>query len=243
MADARCGPFGVVAAAFLGGGQPSRFRPAAERYRKWYRSAASSVDMPKRVSHRALPNIVTLDNMRYTRYTRNPGIARVLAGMGWVRELNEDVGRIYDEIQAFFLRDPSYSESNDAAVLLTLENNIATRVVRRQGADPQGGTRAGRRGPHRLRARGSAIRLLQRQGEGRRPRRGVRPQRQVREEGPEGPRGKAAPGVARVEFERPVPVLSPFVTASGLFRAGRGCSELVGVGRSCSELLGLSRRP
>lgn len=75
--------------------------------------------------------------MRYTRYTRNPGIARVLAGMGWVRELNEDVGRIYDEIQAFFLRDPSYSESNDAAVLLTLENNIATRVMRRQGADPQ----------------------------------------------------------------------------------------------------------
>ena len=26
MADARCGPFGVVAAAFLGGGRPSRFR-------------------------------------------------------------------------------------------------------------------------------------------------------------------------------------------------------------------------
>lgn len=36
-----------------------------------------------------LPNIVTLDNMRNTRYSRNPGIARVLAEMGWVRELNE----------------------------------------------------------------------------------------------------------------------------------------------------------
>ena len=29
-----------------------------------------------------LPNIVTLDNMRNTRYSQNPGIARVLAEMG-----------------------------------------------------------------------------------------------------------------------------------------------------------------
>jgi ATP-dependent DNA helicase RecG len=79
-----------------------------------------------------LPNIVTLDNMRFTRYSRNPNIARVLAEMGWVRELNEGVQRIYDEMHAFFLRDPVFSEPNDASVMLSLDNNIATRALRRR---------------------------------------------------------------------------------------------------------------
>lgn len=79
-----------------------------------------------------LPNIVTLDNMRTTRYSRNPNIARVLAEMGWVRELNEGVQRIYDEMQSFFLHDPEFSEPNGASVLLTLENSITSRVLRRE---------------------------------------------------------------------------------------------------------------
>lgn len=81
-----------------------------------------------------LPNIVTLDNMRNTRYSRNPGIARVLAEMGWVRELNEGVQRIYDEMQGFFLHDPIFTEPNDASVMLTLENSITSRVMRNQDA-------------------------------------------------------------------------------------------------------------
>lgn len=81
-----------------------------------------------------LPNIVTLDNMRNTRYSRNPGIARVLAEMGWVRELNEGVQRIYDEMQSFFLHDPIFAEPNDASVMLTLENSITSRVMRRDDA-------------------------------------------------------------------------------------------------------------
>ena len=81
-----------------------------------------------------LPNIVTLDNMRNTRYSRNPGIARVLAEMGWVRELNEGVQRIYDEMQSFFLNDPIFTEPNDASVMLTLENSITSRAMRRDDA-------------------------------------------------------------------------------------------------------------
>ena len=46
------------------------------------------------ISPGALPNIVTLDNMRTTRYSRNPRIARTLVEFGWVRELNEGVQRI-----------------------------------------------------------------------------------------------------------------------------------------------------
>lgn len=81
-----------------------------------------------------LPNIVTLENMRHTRYSRNPGIARTLAEFGWAKELNEGVQRIYDEMQQFFLEEPKFSEPNDMSVLLTLENNIVARELRRYDA-------------------------------------------------------------------------------------------------------------
>ena len=42
-----------------------------------------------------LPNIVTIDNIRETRYSQNPRISRVLTEFGWARELNEGVKRIY----------------------------------------------------------------------------------------------------------------------------------------------------
>lgn len=45
-----------------------------------------------------LPNIVTLNNMKYTRYSRNPKVARVLSDFGYVRELNEGVKRIYNTL-------------------------------------------------------------------------------------------------------------------------------------------------
>lgn len=77
-----------------------------------------------------LPNIVTLENMRHTRWSRNPIIARTLTEFGWVREMNEGVQRIYDEMAEFFLNDPVFSEPNNASVLLTLENSITSRVLR-----------------------------------------------------------------------------------------------------------------
>lgn len=81
-----------------------------------------------------LPNVVTLENMRHTRWARNPIIARTLTEFGWVRELNEGVQRIYDEMASFFLNDPIFEEPNDASVRLTLENSITSRVLRRRDA-------------------------------------------------------------------------------------------------------------
>lgn len=78
-----------------------------------------------------LPNIVTLENMKYTRWSRNPTIARTLVEFGWVRELNEGVQRIYDEMASFFLREPTFSEPNGVSVRLTLENSATSRVLRR----------------------------------------------------------------------------------------------------------------
>lgn len=86
------------------------------------------------ISPGALPNIVTLDNMRTTRYSRNPSIARTLVEFGWVRELNEGVQRIYTEMQNSLLGDPVYSEPGKTKVQLTLENNIVARTVRRSEA-------------------------------------------------------------------------------------------------------------
>lgn len=77
-----------------------------------------------------LPNIVDLKNMRYTRYSRNPMIARVLSELGWVKELNEGVKRIYEEMENFFLKEPEYSEPNSNSVLLRLDNNYVMRQIR-----------------------------------------------------------------------------------------------------------------
>lgn len=77
-----------------------------------------------------LPNIVTIDNMKNTRYSRNPRIARVLSEFGWVKELNEGVKRIYDEMELSYLKFPTYSEPNGNSVLLVLENSITSRQLR-----------------------------------------------------------------------------------------------------------------
>lgn len=79
-----------------------------------------------------LPNIVTVENIRETRYSRNPRISRVLTDFGWVRELNEGVKRIYADMEKFFLDDPVYSEPAGQAVRLTLKNNIVMRNIRRK---------------------------------------------------------------------------------------------------------------
>lgn len=81
-----------------------------------------------------LPNTVTLDNMRETRYSRNPRIARTLVEFGWVRELNEGVKRIYTEMQNMLLNDPVFDEPDGSKVQLTLENNIVTRSMRQRDA-------------------------------------------------------------------------------------------------------------
>lgn len=76
-----------------------------------------------------LPSIVTINSIRDTRFSRNPRIARVLPEFGWVRELNEGVKRIYEDMEDFFLEEPMYSEP-DQSVKLVLKNNIVMRTMR-----------------------------------------------------------------------------------------------------------------
>lgn len=77
-----------------------------------------------------LPYPVTVDNIRETRHSRNPIIARAMTDMKWVRELNEGVPRIYADMSKAFLDAPEFTETN-AGVRLVLKNNIHSRKMRR----------------------------------------------------------------------------------------------------------------
>ena len=76
-----------------------------------------------------LPNIVTVENIKHERFSRNPRIARTLTEFGWVREMNEGVKRIYSEMESYFLHEPKYTEPGNK-VVLTLENNFMSRQLR-----------------------------------------------------------------------------------------------------------------
>jgi ATP-dependent DNA helicase RecG len=71
-----------------------------------------------------LPAQVTVENIKTERFARNPRVARVLEDMGYVRQLNEGVSRIYESMEKSMLSVPEYRESN-GNVYLTLRNKIS----------------------------------------------------------------------------------------------------------------------
>ncbi len=71
-----------------------------------------------------LPAQVTVENIAHERYSRNPRIARALADMGYVRELNEGVPRIYSAMQEVMLAKPEYTDTHNI-VTLTLRNKVS----------------------------------------------------------------------------------------------------------------------
>lgn len=76
------------------------------------------------------PNFVTIENMRHSRYSRNPRIARALTAFEWVREFNEGVKKIYSDMEEAGLPAPEYELQNGQIVKLTLRNDIENRVPR-----------------------------------------------------------------------------------------------------------------
>lgn len=72
-----------------------------------------------------LPAQVTVENIKTERFARNPRIARVLEDLGYVRQLNEGVSRIYESMEKSMLAKPVYKEQN-GNIYLILQNNIST---------------------------------------------------------------------------------------------------------------------
>lgn len=71
-----------------------------------------------------LPAQVTIENIKTERFARNPRVARVLEDMGYVRQLNEGVSRIYESMEKSMLSTPEYKEEN-GNVYLILRNKIS----------------------------------------------------------------------------------------------------------------------
>lgn len=71
-----------------------------------------------------LPAQVTVENIRTERYARNPRVARALEDMGFVRQLNEGVSRIYQSMEKSMLSKPEYKVQN-GNVYLTLKNKVS----------------------------------------------------------------------------------------------------------------------
>ncbi len=55
-----------------------------------------------------LPGLVRLENIRSTRFARNPRIARGLTDLGYGRELGEGVDRMFEEMDSAGLPEPSF---------------------------------------------------------------------------------------------------------------------------------------
>ena len=71
-----------------------------------------------------LPAQVTIENIKSERFARNPRVARVLEDLGYVRQLNEGVSRIYESMEKSMLSKPEYREEN-GNVFLILRNKIS----------------------------------------------------------------------------------------------------------------------
>lgn len=71
-----------------------------------------------------LPAQVTIENIKTERFARNPRVARILEDLGYVRQLNEGVSRIYESMEKSMLSEPEYREMN-SNVYLTLRNKIS----------------------------------------------------------------------------------------------------------------------
>lgn len=72
-----------------------------------------------------LPAQVTVENIRTERFSRNPRLARILEDLGYVRQLNEGVDRIYESMEKSMLSEPEYKEVN-GNVYLTLRNRVSS---------------------------------------------------------------------------------------------------------------------
>jgi ATP-dependent DNA helicase RecG len=78
-----------------------------------------------------LPGLVRLDNIRSSRFARNPRIARAMSDLGYGRELGEGVNRMFEEMNRAGLPDPVYSERPSSVHVVLLADALAGRILER----------------------------------------------------------------------------------------------------------------
>jgi ATP-dependent DNA helicase RecG len=78
-----------------------------------------------------LPGLVRLDNIRSSRFARNPRVARAMSELGYGRELGEGVDRMFEDMNRAGLPDPVYSERSGSVQVILLADPLAGRVLDR----------------------------------------------------------------------------------------------------------------
>jgi ATP-dependent DNA helicase RecG len=81
------------------------------------------------ISPGRLPGLVRLDNIRNTRFARNPRIARALSDLGYGRELGEGVKRMFEEMSRAGLPDPVYAEGPAWVRVTLLADPLGRRLL------------------------------------------------------------------------------------------------------------------
>lgn len=76
-----------------------------------------------------LPGLVRVENIRSTRFARNPRIARALADLGYGRELGEGVNRMFEEMERVGLPDPIYTQGPASVRVTFLADPLSARVL------------------------------------------------------------------------------------------------------------------
>ena len=75
-----------------------------------------------------LPGLVRLDNIRTTRFARNPRIARAMADLDFGRELGEGVDRMFLEMEKAGLPDPVFVQAGASLRVTFLDNPVGARM-------------------------------------------------------------------------------------------------------------------
>lgn len=78
-----------------------------------------------------LPGIVRPENIRETRFARNPRVARAVSDLGYGRELGEGVNRMFEEMSRVGLPDPVYVQASSSVHVTLLADPLARRILER----------------------------------------------------------------------------------------------------------------
>jgi ATP-dependent DNA helicase RecG len=76
-----------------------------------------------------LPGLVRPDNIRSTRFARNPRVARALADLRYGRELGEGVNRMFEEMERAGLPDPIFAQTAGSVKVTFLADPLSARVL------------------------------------------------------------------------------------------------------------------
>lgn len=77
-----------------------------------------------------LPGLVRIENIRSTRFARNPRVARGFAELGYGRELGEGVNRMFDEMARAGLPDPILEQGSAWVKVTFLIDPVRERILR-----------------------------------------------------------------------------------------------------------------